>query len=89
MVHGGVCALVLDHMLGEAASEGLTKPLFTGTITVKYLRGTPLGALRAEATIERTEDIKTFVHGSISDAAGITVEADGVFVMPAWARGAG
>src|SRR6266568_404496 len=42
MAHGGVCALVLDHVLGEAASEGLTKPLFTGTITVRYRRGTPL-----------------------------------------------
>jgi hypothetical protein len=88
-VHGGVCASVLDHMLGEAASEGLTKPLFTGTITVKYLRGTPLGPLRAEATIERTEDIKTFAHGSISDNEGITVEADGVFVIPSWARQVG
>lgn len=27
LVHGGICALVLDHLLGEAASEGLTKPL--------------------------------------------------------------
>jgi hypothetical protein len=25
-VHGGICALVLDHLLGEAASEGLTQP---------------------------------------------------------------
>lgn len=40
LVHGGVSALVLDHMLGEAASEGLSKARFTGTITVKYLRGT-------------------------------------------------
>ena len=31
-VHGGICALVLDHILGEAAREGLTKPKFTGTI---------------------------------------------------------
>ena len=46
LVHGGVSALVLDHMLGEAASEGLSKARFTGTITVKYLRGTPLGPLR-------------------------------------------
>src|ERR1700759_2177749 len=47
-VHGGVLALVLDQLLGEAASGGLTKPLFTGTITLRYLRGTPLGRLRAE-----------------------------------------
>lgn len=86
LVHGGVCALVLDHMLGEAASEGLTKPLFTGTISVKYLRGTPLGRLRAEASIERAEEVKTFARGHICDAEGITVEAEGIFVRPAWAR---
>lgn len=81
-------ALVLDHMLGEAASEGLSKPRFTGTITVKYLRGTPLGPLRCEAWIERSEGIKVFACGTISDAAGITVEAEGVFIEPSWARGA-
>lgn len=86
LAHGGVCALVLDHMLGEAASQGLTKPRFTGTITVKYLRGTPLGPLRCEAFVERTEGVKAFARGSISDAAGITVEAEGVFIEPVWAR---
>ncbi|WP_343600719.1 PaaI family thioesterase [Mycobacterium sp.] len=86
LVHGGVCALVLDHVLGEAASEGLTKPLFTGTITVRYLRGTPLGALRAEAAVERSDGVKTFVSGHLSDAQGVTVEAEGIFIKPAWAR---
>ncbi len=86
LVHGGVSALVLDHMLGEAASEGLSKPRFTGTITVKYLRGTPLGRLRSEAWIDRREGVKVFARGFISDAAGITVESEGVFIEPAWAR---
>jgi acyl-coenzyme A thioesterase PaaI-like protein len=86
MVHGGVSALVLDHMLGEAASEGLSKPRFTGTITVKYLRGTPLGPLRCEAWIDRKVGIKVFARGCISDAKGVTVEAEGVFIEPAWAR---
>ena len=86
LVHGGVSALVLDHLLGEAASEGLTKPLYTGTITVKYLRGTPLGPLRAEASVFRREGIKTYARGHISDASGVTVEAEGVFILPAWAR---
>ncbi|OBG19689.1 PaaI family thioesterase [Mycobacterium sp. 852002-51057_SCH5723018] len=86
LVHGGVSALVLDHMLGEAASKGLTKPLFTGTITIKYLRGTPLGPLRSEAWIERAEGVKAYARGNISDSAGVTAEADGVFIMPAWAR---
>jgi hypothetical protein len=89
LVHGGVCALVLDHVLGEAASEGLTKPLFTGTITVRYVRGTPLGRLRAEAAVERTEGIKSFVSGHLSDAEGITAEAEGIFIQPAWAREVG
>jgi hypothetical protein len=86
LVHGGVCALVLDHVLGEAASEGLTKPLFTGTITIRYVRGTPLGRLRAEAAVERTEGVKSFVSGHLSDAEGVTAEAEGIFIRPAWAR---
>ena len=89
LVHGGICALVLDHLLGEAASEGLTKPHFTGTITLRYLRGTPLGPVRAEAFVERTEGVKTFARGYLGDAEGWTVEADGVFIRPAWARDAG
>lgn len=86
LVHGGVSALVLDHMLGEAASEGLSKPRFTGTITVKYVRGTPLGPLRSEAWIESREGVKVFARGTISDAAGVTVEAEGVFIEPSWVR---
>ena len=88
-VHGGVLALVLDQLLGEAASDGLTKPLFTGTITLRYLRGTPLGRLRAEAAIERTDGYKTFVSGHMGDANGRTVEAEGIWIQPAWARDAG
>jgi acyl-coenzyme A thioesterase PaaI-like protein len=86
LVHGGVCALVLDHVLGEAASSGLTKPLFTGTLTLRFVRGTPLGRLRADAAVERTEGVKSFVSGHLSDADGITVEAEGIFITPSWAR---
>ena len=85
-VHGGVSALILDHILGEAASAGMTKPNFTGTISCRYLRGTPLGALRAEAYVDRVDGVKTFARGSISDAEGCTVEAEGVFIRPVWAR---
>jgi acyl-coenzyme A thioesterase PaaI-like protein len=85
-VHGGVCALVLDHVLGEAASGGLTRPAFTGTISCRYLRGTRLGALHTEATIERIDGVKTFAVGHLADDEGITVQAEGVFVVPKWAR---
>lgn len=86
LVHGGISALVLDHMLGEAASEGLSKARFTGTITVKYLRGTPLGPLRCDAWVEGKEGRKVFARGTISDANGVTVEADGIFIEPVWAQ---
>ena len=88
-MHGGICALVLDHLLGEAASEGLTQPKFTGTISLRYLRGTPLGPLRAEAFVERSEGVKTFARGLSEGCRRATVEAEGVFIRPAWARDAG
>lgn len=48
LVHGGICALLLDQLLGEAATSQLSKPKFTGTITLRYLRGgTPLGRCAA------------------------------------------
>jgi Thioesterase superfamily len=88
-VHGGILALILDQVLGEVASDGLSKPMFTGTITMRYLRGTPLGRLRAEAATERIDGYKTFVSGHVSDADGKTVEAEGIWIKPAWARDAG
>jgi len=80
-VHGGVCAMVLDHVLGATAHKP-GRPAVTGTLSVRYLRGTPLGPLRAEAHIDRVEGVKTFASGHIADAQGITVQAEGVFVHP-------
>jgi acyl-coenzyme A thioesterase PaaI-like protein len=84
-VHGGVAALVLDHLLGEAASEGIN-PRLTGTISFRYLRATRLGDLHAAASITRTEGVKTYAVGHLADAAGVNVEAEGVFIQPRWAR---
>ena len=84
-VHGGVAALVLDHILGEGATDGLS-PRFTGTITMRYLRTTRLGQLHAEAKITRTDGVKTYVSGHLADDEGVTVEAEGVFIQPKWAR---
>jgi hypothetical protein len=39
--------------------------------------------------IERIDGVKTYARGYLSDADGRTVEADGVFIQPAWARDAG
>lgn len=80
-VHGGVCALILDHVLGATAHKP-GKPAVTGTLTIRYLRGTPLGELQASAHIDRVEGAKTFSVGEISDSAGVTVRAEGVFIHP-------
>jgi len=84
-VHGGVSAMILDHVLGEGASLP-GRPRLTGTITMRYRRLTPLGRLHTEARIVRVEGIKTFAEGHIADAEGITVQAEGVFITPKWLR---
>lgn len=84
-VHGGVAALILDHALGDVASSP-DKPRLTGTITLRYRRMTPLGPLHVQAAIVRTEGVKTFATGHLADADGVTVEAEGVFITPRWAR---
>ena len=84
-VHGGVSAMILDHVLGEGASLP-GQPRLTGTLTMRYRRMTRLGDLHTAARIVRTEGIKTYAVGHIADAEGITVEAEGVFITPRWAR---
>lgn len=81
-VHGGVCALVLDHVLGATAHQP-DRPAFTGTLTLRYRRPTALGRpLRAQAHVERVEGVKTFAVGHLADEHGVTVEAEGIFIHP-------
>jgi acyl-coenzyme A thioesterase PaaI-like protein len=81
-VHGGVCALILDHVLGATAHLP-GNPAYTGTLTLRYLRGTSLGLpLRAEAHVDRIDGSKTFAVGHIADETGVTVQAEGVFIHP-------
>jgi len=81
-VHGGISALILDHVLGATAHRA-GRPAYTGTLTVRYRRRTQLSRpLRAEARVERTEGVKTFSVGHIADEDGVTVEAEGVFIHP-------
>lgn len=79
-VHGGVIALILDHVLGAPAHKP-GRPAYTGTLTVRYHRATRLRTpLRAAAHIESVNGVKNFVVGTISDGDGPTVSAEGVFI---------
>jgi acyl-coenzyme A thioesterase PaaI-like protein len=84
MVHGGVAAMLLDHVMGVAAGVG-RRVTFTGTLTLRYVRATPLGPVRIEARIDREEGRKVFVVATLADPDGVTVEAEGVFIVPSWA----
>ncbi|MGN6128721.1 MAG: PaaI family thioesterase [Nocardioidaceae bacterium] len=86
LVHGGVSALLLDQLCGEAAAAG-GAPGMTGRLTLHYRLPTPLGWLSAEAWVDDTDGVKTVVRGAIRDPEGrTTVEAEGLFILPRWAR---
>jgi len=85
-VHGGVVALVLDQVFGEAAAAGGT-PGMTGTLTLRYVLNTPLGPCSAAAWVDRRDGVKTVVKGELRRADGtVTVTAEGIFILPRWAR---
>jgi len=85
-VHGGVLALVLDQVFGEAAAAG-GSPGMTGTLTLRYQLNTPLGPCSAEAWVDRRDGVKTVVKGELRRADGtVTVTAEGIFILPRWAR---
>lgn len=80
-VHGGICALLLDHVLGATAHKP-GRPAVTGTLTLRYELGTRLGQVRAEAHVDRVDGAKTYAVGHLSTADGVTVRAEGVFIHP-------
>lgn len=79
-VHGGVIALVFDELLG-AVNACLGLGAFTGTLTVRYERLTPVGQeVTLDAWVERAEGRKVFTVGTISTSGAITARAEGVFI---------
>lgn len=79
-VHGGVVAMVLDELLG-AVNACLGLGAYTGTLTVRYERPTPIGEeLTFDAWVDRTEGRKVFTVGTISADSTVTARAEGVFI---------
>jgi len=80
MVHGGEIALVFDELLGTTnVCHGLGA--FTGTLSVRYERPTPLDAeLELEAWIDRVEGRKVFTTGTISHRGEVTARGEGIFI---------
>ena len=85
MVHGGVCALLLDQLMGETATIGYVRVAFTGTLSVTYRKPTPLGPIRIDARVDREEGRKIYVVATVRSGDDVCVEAEGIFVEPGWA----
>ncbi|HUP99708.1 MAG TPA: PaaI family thioesterase [Aeromicrobium sp.] len=93
MAHGGVVALLLDQVLGEAAHVA-GRPGFTAYLTVTYRHLTKLGKIRAEARAEPPEpgaEHKTLVRGALftiddDGAETLCAEAEGLFILPRHVR---
>ena len=79
-VHGGVVALIFDELLGCVnVSQGYGA--YTGTLTVRYERMTPIEApLALESWIDRVERRKIYTHGTISHEGVVTARAEGIFI---------
>ena len=79
-VHGGIIAMVLDELLG-ACNACLGLGAFTGTLTIRYERPTPIATdLEMESWVDRTEGRKVFTVGTISARGEVTARAEGVFI---------
>jgi acyl-coenzyme A thioesterase PaaI-like protein len=81
--HGGVSALLLDHIMGVTASQ-MSRVTLTGTLTLKYVNPLPLGDVRLDAWVCGEEGRKVYVDATIAGGAGVALEAHGIFIIPKW-----
>jgi acyl-coenzyme A thioesterase PaaI-like protein len=80
-VHGGIIALIFDELLGVTnVMSGVGA--FTGTLSVRYERFTPIRReLAVAAHVDRTEGRKVFTVGTISCDGAVTARAEGIFIQ--------
>ena len=82
-VHGGIIAAVFDELLSMAnvisGSAG-----FTGTLTIKYHRHTPLGCpVELWAVNDKNTGRKQYSRGEMRVDGVVTASAEGLFIRPA------
>lgn len=79
-VHGGTIAWLFDSILGLIVQASL-KPSVTGTLTVRYLRRTPLHhPVQFGARIVDQTARKTYLEAWIEHAGARTAEATAIFI---------
>ena len=81
-VHGGFVAAAFDDLMG-AAQVASGQAGYTGTLTVRMIRPTPLHRrIDYEAHVARTEGRKIFVRATSSCGGELLAEASIVFIAP-------
>lgn len=81
-VHGGIIAAVFDELLSMANVISGTAG-FTGTLTIKYHRHTPLDQpIELWAVTERNTGRKQFSRGEFRVNGEVTASAEGLFIAP-------
>lgn len=82
-LHGGFVAAAFDDLLGCAQmASGIAG--FTGTLTVKMIKPTPLyRRIDYAAGVDRTEGRKIFCWGTAHDGDKLLAEAQCLFIAPA------
>lgn len=81
-VHGGFVAAIFDQFLGMAQIMGKT-PGMTGSLTVRYLRPTPLHQeLTLRAELDRVEGRKTYMRATMYAGEVQTAACTALFVRP-------
>ena len=79
-VHGGFVAAGFDVTMGQAVGAAGRAGL-TGTLTVRYLRPTPIDVpLRYEAEVTGSEGRKIYVRATLRVGDEVTAEAEGVWI---------
>jgi hypothetical protein len=81
-VHGGFVAAAFDDLMGMAQmASGIAG--YTGTLTVKMLKPTPLNRrIDYEAGVDRVDGRKIYVWARSRDADTLLAEAQIVFIAP-------
>lgn len=82
-VHGGIVALLLDHVLGNAANVGDGPRYFTRYLNVSYEAPTPIaGALAVVGRVVRDDGRKRFLEGEVVCDGQVRARGEGLWVAP-------
>ena len=82
-LHGGFVAAAFDDLLGWAQIAS-GRAGFTGTLTIKMRRPTPLGErIDYEAGVDRVQGRKIWCWGKARCGSQLLAEAEGLFISPA------